>query len=406
MCIRDRSQVALRLETERSRYHELFAFAPDPILVTNREGVLLEANEAACVLLAAEARFLPGKPLQVYLRGNDIQRVQRALDAALAGDAKAEVTAALHAKNGNVVRTALRIAKTGDPDRVLWSARPAPSEERESVPPPPAEVEHLVAERTRDLEGVVRDKDRAIESERRGREAAERASVAKDQSLAVLSHELRGPIHAILGWTKLLRDSDLPPESRERGVSVIERNARVQADLIEALLDLSRVATQRLRLNRSVVDLGDIVASVADGFEPEAEKRRVRLTIDVQERLLVNGDPLRLRQVATNLIGNALRYTQAGGHVHVCTERRNGFGYFTVVDNGRGIPTELIPTIFECFQQGNDAAMEGLGLGLYIVRKLVELHGGAVSVESEGRGHGSKFTVALPTVKDKSSASK
>ncbi|MBX3187119.1 MAG: hybrid sensor histidine kinase/response regulator [Labilithrix sp.] len=219
---------------------------------------------------------------------------------------------------------------------------------------------------------------------------------AKDRFLAMLSHELRGPLHAILGWTGLVRRGALDGGMHERALATIERSARIQAELIESLLDVSRITSGKMRLDVRPLDLRPLVRGVIDTVTPMAEEKGVVIAADVGELpAIVRGDAWRLRQVVSNLITNAIKFTPAGGRVTVDVVFDSGAVELRVVDTGCGIARSVLPRVFECYQQAGDRASAGLGLGLFIVRELVEMHGGEVEAESAGPGRGATFTVRL-----------
>ncbi len=242
------------------------------------------------------------------------------------------------------------------------------------------------------------DRARLAESERQARDEAERANRSKDEFLAVLSHELRTPLTAMLGWVKLLRTGRVSPAQTARALESIERNTRLQARLIDDLLDLSRAITGKLLLDLRPVALGPVVQDAAESFVSTAAGKGVKLAIAVGPAT-VRGDALRLGQVVTNLVGNAVKFTPAGGDISVRLERAGLEARFTVRDTGVGIDPHLLPHIFDRFRQADDGGGQpqaGLGLGLAVVRNLVELHGGTVRAESGGAGRGATFTVTLP----------
>jgi CheY-like chemotaxis protein len=231
-------------------------------------------------------------------------------------------------------------------------------------------------------------------------ETAEKANHLKDDFLAMLSHELRTPLTAIVGWAEMLGNSKLDAVASLHAIEVIRRNAQVQVQMIDDLLDVSRIITGKLRLAVQPVDLGTIAIAAIDGLRPAAEARemRVQLQLDTPARQ-VSGDPDRLQQVAWNLISNAIKFTPKGGRVEVRVGRVESHVEMTVSDTGRGIAPEFLPHVFDRFRQADASSTRvhgGLGLGLSIVRQLVELHGGTVRVESAGEGRGSTFTVSLP----------
>ena len=240
-------------------------------------------------------------------------------------------------------------------------------------------------------------------------EYAERANHLKDEFLAVLSHELRTPLTAIVGWAEILGSSKCDPVTSSRAVEVIRRNARIQGKMIDDLLDHARIISGKLRLTVQPLDLGTIIIASVDGLRPAAEAKEIRLQLQLDAPALqVSGDPDRLQQVAWNLISNAIKFTSRGGRVIVGLDRVESHVEFTVRDTGMGIAPEFLPHVFDRFRQGDGSstrAFGGLGLGLAIVRQLVELHGGTVRVESDGEGLGSAFTVSLPLMAVRSAIS-
>jgi PAS domain S-box-containing protein len=234
------------------------------------------------------------------------------------------------------------------------------------------------------------------------RRALEQASRAKDEFLATMSHELRTPLNATLGWATLLRSCVGPPDAARlaRGLEVIERNARAQERLVSDLLDMSRVISGRLRLSLRRTEISPVIHAAADVVRPAAEAKGVRLLVDIDPDLGANVcDPDRLQQVIWNLLTNAVRYTPRGGRVTIAGERGPSGIRISVRDTGSGIPPEHLPFVFERFRQIDSSTTRsqgGLGLGLAIVRHLVEAHGGCVDAESEGEGRGATFMITLP----------
>jgi PAS domain S-box-containing protein len=232
-----------------------------------------------------------------------------------------------------------------------------------------------------------------------GRLQAQEANAAKDQFLATLSHELRSPLNVMLGWIQMLRMGQTNPEVAARGFEVLERSVRLQAKLIDDLLDVSRIVAGKLRVEMQRVDLANVVAVAVDAARPAAIARNVGLTAAITPALFLDGDPQRLQQVVSNLLTNALKFTPEQGSVHVDVERLGESATITVKDTGMGIPPELLPRVFDRFQQGDSStrrAHGGLGLGLAIVKHLVEMHRGRVEASSPGPGCGCTFTVTMP----------
>jgi PAS domain S-box-containing protein len=236
--------------------------------------------------------------------------------------------------------------------------------------------------------------------ERMARAQAEEANRAKDDFLATLSHELRTPLNAMLGWVNLLQTGKLDAQTAKRGLDAIDRNSRIQAQLIEDLLDVSRIITGKLVLERHVIDLVDVAQAAAEGLRAPALARQLDLTIRAEVAPIhVEGDFGRLQQVVSNLVSNAIKFTDPGGRITIRIERRGAEAALEVADTGRGIRPEFLPHVFEKFRQADTSITRshtGLGLGLAIVRRLVELHAGRVEAASEGEGRGATFTVTLP----------
>jgi PAS domain S-box-containing protein len=233
--------------------------------------------------------------------------------------------------------------------------------------------------------------------EQAARAEAEAANRAKDEFLAVVSHELRSPLNAMLGWARLLHGGRLDEATGTHAVEVIERNARSQAQLIEDLLDVSRIVAGNLRLDLHTIDLAPVIEAAVDDISPAAEAKDVRLRISLDPMAgPVLGDPGRLKQVVSNLLSNAVKFTPQGGSVEVRLTRAEAGVSITVSDTGKGIKAEFLPHIFDRYLQEGQEANKGLGLGLNIVRRLVDLHGGTARAESRGEGQGATFTVTLP----------
>jgi PAS domain S-box-containing protein len=242
---------------------------------------------------------------------------------------------------------------------------------------------------------------KALEREQHARGQAELASRTKDEFLATLSHELRTPLNAILGWATMLRREGATPAQVGQGAEVIERNARAQARIIEDLLDMSAIISGKVRLEVEKVDLASIVRAGIETARPTADAKGVSLgeRIDLLAGAQVRGDPHRLQQVLWNLLTNAIKFTPRGGRVEVRLVPADGRAEISVSDTGEGIAPEFLPFVFDRFRQADASTTRrhgGLGLGLSIVKQLVELHGGTVRVESAGIGKGSSFTVTLP----------
>jgi signal transduction histidine kinase/DNA-binding response OmpR family regulator len=247
---------------------------------------------------------------------------------------------------------------------------------------------------------IAIDNARLLDEEQRARAAAEAASRAKDEFLAVLSHELRTPLNAVYGWAHILRSGDLRGEAVTRALDIIMRNANAQVQLIDDMLDVSRIVTGKMRLDVRAVDLKAVVEAAVDAVRPAADAKelRVQVVLDPQAFGII-GDPDRLQQVVWNLLINAVKFTARGGRIQMLLRRESSHVEISVSDTGQGIAPDVLPHVFERFQQGDSTSTRrhtGLGLGLALVRHLVELHGGTVQAASAGEGHGATFTVKLP----------
>jgi signal transduction histidine kinase/ActR/RegA family two-component response regulator len=238
-----------------------------------------------------------------------------------------------------------------------------------------------------------------LERERAARESAEEGNRLKDQFLATVSHELRTPLNAILGWADMLRTPGIEEAIRDRAGRSIYENARQQARMIDELLDIARIVSGKLRLERTLVDLEQVVRASVEVVQAAAEAKHVTITVETDPEIGdLYGDAARLQQITWNLVSNAVKFTESGGNVVVSIRRVQSAAEITVADDGAGIPEEFLPWVFEPFRQAdasNTRRHGGLGLGLSIVRHLVEAHGGTVAVTS-AEGRGSTFTVRLP----------
>jgi PAS domain S-box-containing protein len=256
----------------------------------------------------------------------------------------------------------------------------------------------------REQKRLQQERERLLAEAQEARTSAELANRTKDEFLAVVSHELRSPLNAILGWTKLLRSRQLDSTRVEQALEIVERNTQAQVKLIDDLLDVSRILHGQLRLESAPVHLTPIVDVVVANSQLAAEAKQIKLrsVADVNVGQIM-GDLNRLQQIITNLVANAVKFTPTGGQVDVVLERQGNRAVVRVADTGRGISPEFLPYVFERFRQANNSttrSRDGLGLGLAIVRHLVELHGGTVRAESPGVDQGATFTVTFPLIEN------
>jgi signal transduction histidine kinase/ActR/RegA family two-component response regulator len=250
-----------------------------------------------------------------------------------------------------------------------------------------------------DMTRLEEARNQLLERELAARAAAEEANQVKDQFLAVVSHELRTPLNAILGWAELLRDGRLPEDKRDRAAHAIFDSAKRQAHLIDELLDVARIMSGKLRLERRTVDLTEIVSGAVGVVQPAIEAKHINIVVDAAAMPAVYGDSARLQQIAWNLLSNAVKFTPEGGSVRIHLRTVGSVAELVVADSGDGIPQDFLPYVFEPFRQADGSTTRphaGLGLGLSIVKQLVEAHGGTVSATNSEDGRGAVFTVRLP----------
>ncbi|MEO6418620.1 MAG: ATP-binding protein [Polyangiaceae bacterium] len=374
-----------RMELEKQRFRDLFDHAPDAYFVTDLFAAIDQANLAAARALHMDGSFLLGKPLTSFVAPNDRKRFRAAVLDLAHADCREEVQVQIHPRHGEPFVAAFTASTVRDDHRrasgIRWMMRDVTSDTR---------LAHLMDEHQRTLGALAAESDL--------RRQAEQTSLAKDEFFATISHELRTPLNAVLGWTQLLRTQDLEPDMRRQAVETIERNARLQTQLISDLLEVSRIITGKLRLASNPLELNTLISKAIEGLEPTAHAKSIRLTTSL-ESAEVSGDAGRLEQVVMNLLSNALKFTPTGGEVHVALQREGSWAKLTVRDSGEGIDPEFLPHVFERLRQADDATTrrhKGLGLGLAIVRHLVQLHDGRVEGASEGLGAGATFTVWLP----------
>jgi PAS domain S-box-containing protein len=246
---------------------------------------------------------------------------------------------------------------------------------------------------------IENERQSLLESEQAARREAEAANRAKDEFLATLSHELRTPLNAIVGWSHLLRTGQLDAGQRVRAVEVIDRNAKAQAQIVADVLDVSRIVMGKLRLEVRPVELETVIGEALETLRPAAAAKDIHIEASLSAGGRVSGDPDRLQQVVWNLVANAIKFTPTGGRIGVTLRHLDGHVETVVEDTGSGIRPDFLPHVFERFRQSDSSSTRthgGLGLGLALVRHLVELHGGTVAADSRGEGQGATFTVRLP----------
>jgi len=251
------------------------------------------------------------------------------------------------------------------------------------------------------------EREQLLAREQAARAEAERANQLKDEFLATVGHELRTPLNAMLGWVQLLRAGKLTEERRQRALEIVERNARAQAEIINDILDVSRIMSGKLRLESERLDAMAVVESAVESARPSAHAKGIHLSAELEGAAEVIGDAVRLQQAAGNLLANAVKFTPAGGSVAVRARAAGNELQVVVSDTGRGVAPEFLPHLFERFRQAESTKSRkhgGLGLGLAIVKEIIGLHGGRVSADSAGPDRGARFTLHLPAARRRSDA--
>jgi len=369
------SQAHLEAEAARQRLHDLFMQAPAVICTLRGPEHVFELANPLYVQLTGrrDASGLIGKPIREALPELEGQGFFKLLD---------NVYRTGETFNGNEVPVKLDRRGDGTLDELLVNFVYQPS---------------LSA--SGEIDGVM---VHAIEvtEQVRARQRVEEANRMKDEFLATLSHELRTPLTSILGWARMLSAGQLDAANTARALETIERNAKAQSQLIEDILDVSRVITGKLRLEVQPVDLAAVIEAAVNGVLPAADAKGIRLQRVLDSGTnMVSGDAARLQQIVWNLLSNAIKFTPKTGRVQIRLERINSHVEIIVTDTGQGIDPDVLPYVFERFRQADSTTTRqhsGLGLGLAIVRHLVEMHGGTVEAESVGEGQGATFTVKLP----------
>lgn len=359
-----------------ARFHTLFELAPNGICLLGAQLDFAEVNPALARLMGREAPALIGHPLREFVSREHHAAVAN-ISSALNLDGKWTGVLRLDRADGASVDTEWQIVPgTGSALRIA-----------------------MVSDVTARLK-VETTREHVLLGEQAARAEAERSNLLKDEFLATLSHELRNPLNAILGWAEVLkRSSNIPPELAS-GIDAIERNSRVQSHLISDLLDFAGIRFGKMRMEQKAIDPSHALRAAVDVVATQAETQHVRLSLEtLPHPVTVFADEARLHQVFWNLLTNAIKFTPPGGRVDVSTRQADSNFEVSIRDTGRGISPEFLPRLFDRFSQqdsGSAKNFAGLGIGLTIVRHLVTLHGGTVSATSEGVGRGACFTVRLP----------
>jgi len=375
---RDRAEVALR--ESLAILNTVNEVTPTLIYIKDRQRRLQMVNPATARLLGKSEAELIGKTEVDYLRPEEAEQITE-------NDCRVM-------ESGQVLMFE-ELVVVPEGNRIFLSAK-APYRDEQG------NIIGLIGVSTdiTDRKQAEAEREQLLAREQSAREAAERANRIKDEFLAVLSHELRSPLNPILGWSKLLQNGNLSEAKTQQALATIERNAKLQAELIEDLLDVSRILRGKLSLNVSPIDLASTIQAAIETVRLAAEAKSIVVETELEPAVgLVAGDATRLQQIVWNLLSNAVKFTPSGGQVTVQLGQVNNHAQLTVRDTGKGISPDFLPYVFDYFRQADSATTRkfgGLGLGLAIVQHLVELHGGTVGVASPGEGQGATFTVQLP----------
>jgi PAS domain S-box-containing protein len=381
-----RDVTAERLGEPVARLAAIVASSDDAIIGKTLTGIITSWNEGARRLFGYTADEMIGQPIQRIMPADRVSDMYRILARIRDGQRIEHFETERVRKDGERIQVSLSVSPIRDASGRIVGA---------------AKIARDVTERRRAetaLASYALENARLYQAERQARAEAEAASRAKDDLLSVVSHELRTPLTSIMGWVTLLRQDKLDADGVRRALETIERNGRVQRELIDDLLDVSRIVNGQLYLELEHVDLRTPCEAAIETLRPDAAAKGVQIDAALASATVV-GDATRLQQVVSNLVANAVKFTPAGGHVRVSLTRDAARATIVVRDDGVGIEPAFLPLVFEPFKQAEDVRKRkcgGLGLGLTIVRNLVEQQGGTVAVASDGADRGVVVTVVLP----------
>jgi len=383
-------------ERTRALLAAIVASSEDAIVSKTLEGIVTSWNEAAERLFGFSASEMIGQSITRIIPENLQFEEVDILAKLRRGDRIERYETVRVRKDGELVEISLTISPIRDSSgRIIGAAKVAHDISARR------RAERELQEQKAELSKLASEREFILQSERVARSEAERLSHVKDEFLATLSHELRTPLNAIQGWaTLLLRQNKAPTSDYQRGLETIERNVRIQTQIVNDLLDMSRVISGKIHLEIQPLYLHDVVAQAIDAVRQSAAAKNIRILPMLDSHLgLIRGDPNRLQQALWNLLTNAIKFTPGGGRVQIVLERVNSHVEVSVEDNGIGIRPDFLPHVFDRFRQadpGTTRKFGGLGLGLSIVKSLVEMHGGSVRVKSPGENLGSTFIIAIP----------
>ena len=380
---REKQTLARQAAESSSRLAAIVESSGDGIIGVSLEGNILSWNPGAERICGYRAEEILQEPILRLFSADQSEPWAGILRSVKEGDIIHDHETTMLAKDGSTPDVSLTISPIRDgTGRVVGASTIA----RDITERKRAEAERM----------------RLLEREREARQEAEEASRMKDEFLATVSHELRTPLNPILGWAYNLRSGGVEPELVREGLEAIERNARIQSKLVEDLLDVSRIIAGKLHLDVKPVRLQSVIESAVESVHLAAQAKRIGLVLEFDPDVPgVMGDPGRLQQIFWNLLSNALKFTPEGGRIAVRLRQTHSHVEASVTDSGEGIPSDFLPYVFDRFRQGDSSVTRkhgGLGLGLAIVRHLVELHGGTIHAESAGAGQGATFSLRFPAM--------
>ena len=373
----------------------LIESADDAIISKTLDGVITSWNNGAQRIFGYTAEEAVGKSVTMLIPPDHIDEEPAILARLRAGDRIEHYETIRVTKDGRTIDISLTVSPIKGPNgQIVGASKIARDITDQRRARKALDAAYAEANRARsEAEQAAAEKDRLYQK-------AEESSRLKEEFLATISHELRTPLSAILGWTRMLRLGQLSDDERTKALDTIERNARAQAQLIDDLLDVSRIITGKLRMDVRPSDPTAFIDAAVEAVRPAAEAKGVHVQKVMDTgAVAIPGDPVRLQQVVWNLLSNAIKFTPRGGRVQIRSERVNSHLEIVVSDTGQGIAPDFLPHVFDRFRQADQKTSRshgGMGLGLSIVRHLVELHGGTVKAASAGVGQGAKFTVELP----------
>jgi PAS domain S-box-containing protein len=359
----------------------IVAFSDDVIVSKTLQGIITSWNPTAERIFGYRAAEAIGKHIRLIIPPDRWAEEDEVLARIGRGERVEHFETVRRAKDGRLLNMSLTVSPIKDRSgRIIGASK--------------------VARDITERKLAEQERERLLASEKHSRAQAEEASRLKDEFLALVSHELRTPLNAIMGWASLLRMRKLD-EQTAHAIETIQRNAQTQAQLIADLLDVSRIVSGQMRLNIRPVEIATVLDAALEAVRPSASAKSIDLQTLIDPAAgPITADPDRLQQIFWNLLSNAIKFTPKGGQVQVRVKRADSHLEVIVSDTGKGIDRKLLPFVFDRFRQGDSSTTRehvGLGLGLAIVRHLVELHGGAVRASSEGEGKGAEFVVELPT---------